>query len=155
MALALVSAGCDAILCETFADEVEAIVAVEEALETGLPVWLSLTPGPFGDLLSPNALGTTAARAAATGIERVLVNCVAASKAQAYVDAIVDLGLPSGVYANAGSREEGLGWEASSREAAAAYAALAEGWVGAGATVIGGCCGTGPLHIEALADRLA
>jgi S-methylmethionine-dependent homocysteine/selenocysteine methylase len=153
MARALAEAGCDVLLCETFANEVEALVAVEGALKTELPVWLSLTAGPFGDLLKPDALRRIARRAASTGIERVLVNCVAASRIQPYVDAISGLGCPTGVYANAGGREEGLGWEATSREAAEAYAALAQGWVDAGATVVGGCCGTGPLHVAALAER--
>lgn len=153
VASALAGAGCDVLLCETFADETEALVAAEEAVGTGLPAWLSLTAGPFGDLLSAEELGRIARRAARTGIERILVNCVAASGAQPYVDAIASAGLPIGVYANAGAKEEGLGWDSSDRRAADAYAALAQGWVDAGATVIGGCCGTTPLHIEALAER--
>ena len=72
---------------------------------------------------------------------------------QPYVDAIATAGLPFGVYANAGAKDEGLGWEARDRRAADAYAALAQGWVDAGATVVGGCCGTTPLHIQALAER--
>lgn len=153
VASALAGAGCVALLCETFADETEALVAAEEAVATGLPAWLSLTAGPFGDLVSSEEVGRIARRAAQTGIERVLVNCVAASLAQPYVDAIASAGLPFGVYANAGGKDEGLGWEASGRRAADAYAALAQVWVDAGATVIGGCCGTTPLHIEALAER--
>jgi S-methylmethionine-dependent homocysteine/selenocysteine methylase len=34
---------------------------------------------------------------------------------------------------------------------AADYAAAARGWIERGATLIGGCCGTTPAHIEALA----
>jgi methionine synthase I (cobalamin-dependent) len=33
-----------------------------------------------------------------------------------------------------------------------ALAALAEPWIDGGARVIGGCCGTSPEHIRALAD---
>lgn len=153
MALALAEAGCDVLLCETFANEAEALVAAEEAARTGLPAWLSLTAGPFGDLLTPEALRSIAARAVSTGIERLLINCVPASQAQPYVDAVADLGVPIGVYANAGAREEALGWDATSRRAAEAYAVHAERWVDAGASLLGGCCGTGPLHIEALATR--
>lgn len=153
VASALASAGCDLLLCETFANEAEALVAAEEAVETGLPTWLSLTAGPFADLLTPRALGCIAKRAVSTGIERLLVNCVAASRIEPYVDAIGGLGLPIGVYANAGAREEGIGWGTSGRAAADAYAALAVRWVEAGATVVGGCCGTSPLHIAALVER--
>lgn len=153
MALALAHAGCDVLLCETFANGAEALAAAEEAVATGLPAWLSLTAGPSGDLLSPTELRRIGADAVSTGIERLLVNCIAATKIQAYVDAIASLGLPIGVYANAGAEDEGLGWSATSRRAAEAYADLAERWVEAGASVVGGCCGTGPLHIRALAER--
>jgi S-methylmethionine-dependent homocysteine/selenocysteine methylase len=153
VASALDSAGCDLLLCETFANEAEALVAAEEAVQTGLPTWLSLTAGPFADLLTPRALRGIAKRAVSTGIERLFVNCVAASRIEPYVDAIVGLGLPIGVYANAGAREEGIGWGASGRAAADAYAELAVRWVEAGATVVGGCCGTSPSHIAALVER--
>jgi S-methylmethionine-dependent homocysteine/selenocysteine methylase len=142
------------LLCETFANGQEAIVAAEEALATGLPVWLSLTAGPFGDLLSPTELARIGTDAASIGVERLLVNCIAATQIGRYVDALGALGVPFGVYANAGRKDEGLGWGATSPRAAAAYADLAERWRDAGASVIGGCCGTGPLHIQALAERL-
>jgi S-methylmethionine-dependent homocysteine/selenocysteine methylase len=150
---ALADAGCDVLLCETFANGPEAIVAAEEALATGLPVWLSLTAGPFGDLLSPTELARIGTDAASIGVERLLVNCIAAKQIGRYVDALGALGVPFGVYANAGRKDEGLGWGATSPRAAAAYADLAERWRDAGASVIGGCCGTGPLHIRALAER--
>lgn len=155
IASALANAGCDLLLCETFANGAEAVVAVEEALATGLPAWLSLTAGPFGDLLSPAQLARIGADAVSTGIERLLVNCIAATQIGAYVDAIASLGVPIGVYANAGREDEALGWGATSPRAAEAYAELAQRWKDAGASVIGGCCGTGPLHIRALAERFA
>lgn len=155
VASALAAAGCDLLLCETFANEAEALVAAEEAVRTGLPAWLSLTPGPFADLLTPEALRSIAERAVSTGVERLLVNCVAASQAELYVDALVGIGVPVGVYANAGSRKERLGWDNPRRGAAEAYATYAQSWVDAGATAVGGCCGTSPLHIEALAARFA
>jgi len=155
IAFALAEAGCDLLICETFANEAEAFVASEEAARTGLPAWLSMTAGPFAELLTPEALRGIAARAASTGIERLLVNCVAASQAQPYVEAVADIGLPIGVYANAGAPEDGLGWDATGRHAAEAYAAHAQGWVDAGASVLGGCCGTSPAHIAALAARFA
>jgi S-methylmethionine-dependent homocysteine/selenocysteine methylase len=36
----------------------------------------------------------------------------------------------------------------------ATYADAARGWIDAGANIIGGCCGTGPAHIEALRQLL-
>ena len=155
VASALADAGCDVLLCETFANGEEALVAVEEAMTTGLPVWLSLTAGPFGELLAPLALARIGKDAASIGVDRLLVNCIAATRIGAYVTAIGSLGVPTGVYANAGREEEALGWGATSPAAVDAYASLAEQWKEAGASVIGGCCGTGPLHIQALSDRFA
>ncbi|HET6417590.1 MAG TPA: homocysteine S-methyltransferase family protein [Polyangiales bacterium] len=155
IALALASAGCDRILCETFAHPSEALVAAEEAMATGLPVWVSLTAGPFGQLLSPKALAEVARDLASSGIERVLLNCIAATRMDPYLEALSSLAAPIGVYANAGREEEALGWGASGPRAAQAYADLAERWKNAGATVIGGCCGTGPLHIRAISERFA
>ena len=155
VASALADAGCDVLLCETFANGEEALVAAEEAMATGLPVWLSLTAGPFGELRTPEELARIGNDAASIGIDRLLVNCIAATQMAAYVDAIASLGVPLGVYANAGREDEALGWGATSPAAADAYATLAERWKEAGASVIGGCCGTGPLHIQALAVRFA
>lgn len=153
VATALVRAGVDVLLCETFAHGPEALVAAEEAVETGLPVWLSLTAGPFGELLSPTQLAAIAKDAVSLGVERLMVNCVAANRTAAYVDALATLAAPIGVYANAGRKDEGLGWGAASPDAAQAYADLAERWKDSGASVIGGCCGTGPGHVRALARR--
>lgn len=155
VARALAKAGCDRILCETFAHREEAIVAAEEAMDTGLPVWLSLTAGPFGELASPAGLARIGAELAPLGIDGLFLNCVAATRIGAYLDAISHLDLPLGVYANAGRPEDGLGWGGDSPGAAAAYADLAEQWRESGAIVIGGCCGTSPMHIHALAERFA
>ena len=153
MAEALAEEDVDVILCETFPHEQEALVAVEEAVRTGKPTWLALTAGPEGTLLSPETLRNTAKAARDRGATMLLVNCVAATKTQAYVEALADLGTPFGAYANAGRFDEGLGWGAAS-DGAPAYLRFALEWIRCGATLVGGCCGTGPLHIAALARAL-
>jgi S-methylmethionine-dependent homocysteine/selenocysteine methylase len=153
-AQALVAAGVDLLLAETFASPAEAIAATEACVATGTETWTALTAGPDGDLLSPEALADAAKQCARAGASAVLVNCVAASKTDAYVDALARLGICFGAYANAGEPKEGIGWGAGS-EGALRYAALARRWLDAGATIIGGCCGTGPAHIEAVARLLA
>jgi len=49
--------------------------------------------------------------------------------------------------------DHAMGWLADGVPAAARYAELAAEWVAAGASVVGGCCGTGPAHTAALAAR--
>lgn len=152
-ALALADAGCDVLLCETFADEAEALAAVEGAAEAGLPVWLSLTGGPFGDLLKPHDFERIGRDAISRGAGRLLANCIAATKMAPYVEALMTLDAPVGVYANAGAKEDRVGWDDTDEDAAKRYLELAERWAELGATVVGGCCGTGPLHIRALRER--
>ena len=153
IARALAAAGVDLILCETFPHVGEALIAVEEAVATGLPTWVSFTAGPGADLLSPDEVARGARAAVARGAQAALVNCTPASRTLAYVERLAGCGAPFGAYANAGAPEEGLGWEATSAQGAArAYAALARRWIEAGARLVGGCCGTGPAHVAALAE---
>ncbi len=154
MARALAEFGCDILLCETFPHVGEALIAVEEAVRTGCPTWVSFTAGPHADLLSPQAMAAGARRAVDAGAEAVLVNCTPAVDTLRFVQAIADadLGVPLGAYANAGTADDQIGWNASTDPGAEKYLALARHWVDAGATLIGGCCGTRPAHIEALRE---
>jgi S-methylmethionine-dependent homocysteine/selenocysteine methylase len=166
LAEALAEAGVDLLLCETFAHPGEALVAVEEAVRTGLPTWASFTAGPSAELLTPEELTEAARRAVGAGAQAVLVNCVPASRTAELVARLAHLGVPVGAYANAGAPAEGMGWvdappgalgdgdmpaRAAERSAAAsAYAERARTWLAAGATIVGGCCGTSPAHVAAL-----
>ncbi len=160
-AASLAAAGVDVVLCETFASEREALVAVEEAGRTGLPVWLSLTAGPSGTLLSPREMARIARRAVDLGAARVVVGCTPARVLAGYLRALVAAGIPAGAAGNAGAPEDRLGYlpdwgppaptEADIEAAAARYALLAAAWIELGAEVVGGCCGTTPAHIRHLA----
>jgi S-methylmethionine-dependent homocysteine/selenocysteine methylase len=135
----LARAGVDLILCETFANVGEALIAVECARETGLPVWVSFTSGPWDDLCSPEQMRAGALAAIGRGVQAVLINCTPAPRVLPYLRACVGLGAPVGVQANA---ELGPG----------PYAEHARRWLQEGATLVGGCCGTSPAHIRALAN---
>lgn len=145
----LAACGVDLILCETFPHVGEALVAVEEAVATGLPAWVAFTAGPDGSLLTPAEVEAGAVEAARRGAAAVLVNCTAAPLTLPYVERLARAGVPFGAYANAGPAEDGLGWTEEGADVGR-YAALAARWVDAGATLIGGCCGTGPAHLRAL-----
>jgi S-methylmethionine-dependent homocysteine/selenocysteine methylase len=154
MARALATAGADLLLVETFAAPHEAVAATRACVATGLETWTALTAGPRADLLSPTELAEAARQCVNEGASAILVNCVPATRTLAYVEAIArQVGKPIGAYANAGGMDEGIGWLPRERAAGGAerYAALAATWIAAGATLVGGCCGTGPAHVEALA----
>jgi S-methylmethionine-dependent homocysteine/selenocysteine methylase len=144
---------CDLLLCETFAHPDEALAAVRAATATGRPVWLALTAGPDASLLTPAAMAEVARRAVELGVGAVLVNCTPALDTRRFLEATADCGVPIGAYANAGHADDEIGWTASPEPGAKAYATLASSWVDAGAEILGSCCGTGPAHIRALAER--
>lgn len=151
LARLLAEEGCDVLLCETFPHVGEALVAVDEAVGTGVPTWASFTAGPDADLLTPDQVHEAARQARERGAACILVNCIPASRTLEYLHAI-DVGVPFGAYANAGHVDEEMGW-APSEHAPALYADLAQTWVDAGATLLGACCGTDPRHVAELARR--
>lgn len=155
MAEALVEGGVDLVLCETFPDPSEAVAAVRAARDAGADeVWGSLTAGPEADLLSPTTLAAGAERLAAAGATVVLANCIPAVRMAEFLEELRHVGVPLGAYANAGSADDRIGWRSDTTFGPERYAQLAEGWAGQGATVLGGCCGTGPAHLRALVTRL-
>lgn len=148
---------CDMLLCETFPHVGEAVVAVKAAKATGVQTWAALTAGPNADLLSPKQMADGARRVVQAGAAAVLVNCTPAVETLPFVVALeqANLGVPIGAYANAGSADDQIGWTTCPEPGADSYLQIAKRWVDAGATIIGGCCGTGPAHIAALASEFA
>jgi len=149
MARALAESGVDLLLVETFSHVGEALVAVQEALDTGLPTWVSLTAGPDADLLSVEEVRAAGAEAVRLGVEAVLVNCIPVVEVARYLDGLRDLGSPFGAYGNTGYVDKVSGFEARELDPEA-YRALAGQWLAQGASIVGGCCGTGIEHIRAL-----
>ena len=94
----------------------------------------------------------------------VLLNCSVPEAITDGLPIIADLGVPFGAYAN-GFTGISDGFDhigatvdiLSARDdlGPGAYAEIAQGWVDAGATLIGGCCEVGPAHIAALSERFA
>lgn len=153
LASLLAAEGCDLLLCETFPHVGEGLLATQAAVATGLETWTSFTAGPDADLLTPREVAAGAIEAVRIGASAVLVNCVPARCTLEYVEALAEAvgdQVTIGAYSNAGQVDEKMGW-ASAPGAPEAYAECAATWVAAGAQLIGGCCGTGPDHVAALA----
>lgn len=93
------------------------------------------------------------ARLADAGFDLVFVQCTRFGDVDAALGPLLRAaerhGLVPGVYANDGRRWEGGAW-CGPRISPEAYAAAAVRWAEAGARIVGGCCGTGPAHIQAL-----
>ncbi len=155
----LAGAGVDFLILESMNTIDEACAAAEAALATGLPVWASFVLGPEGEILSGEALMDGVQALDALGVGAILINCVppedatrALERAREFTD------LPLGAYAHIGKFDP-PSWkfefhpQFSETEAwpPDRYAEVARGWRDRGARVIGGCCGTQPDHIAALA----
>jgi homocysteine S-methyltransferase len=140
--------GLDLILCETFPSAREAVIATEACKRSGATTWTSLTAGPSGDVMTPEAMRAAARDVVAAGADAVLVNCVAAELVAPYLDAVAAAGAPFGVYANASRWNE-------PPISSDSYVELARRWRANGARILGSCCGTGPSYTRALVSLCA
>lgn len=154
-AAALARGGADAILCETFAELEEALLAVRAARRsTGLPLVLSMTFDSGPDKTA-TVMGTTpaamAAAAAEAGAAAVGANCGAGPEHYVKVASLLRSAtdLPIWIKPNAGLpvlRDGRTVFPMGPEQ----FAAFAPDLVRAGANFIGGCCGTTPEHVRAI-----
>jgi S-methylmethionine-dependent homocysteine/selenocysteine methylase len=158
----LADSGVDLIALEMINARGYGRAAVAAAAETGLPVWLGVSPfrRPDGTLTGLPDLGDGESF---EDLLSALVDPAPAAvtvmhaKPEVTLDAIEIIRRhftgPVGVYAETGDWQppdwvfDGL--------TPAAYLEQAITWADHGARLIGGCCGTGPEHIRVLADGLA
>jgi S-methylmethionine-dependent homocysteine/selenocysteine methylase len=131
---------------ETVPDDV-AVETIAMVVETGLPVWVSFRRRP--DAMT-DEFRASLDRLAGVGASAILVNCVpAADVAESVAWLRERTALPVGCYPNLG-HGAGSHWEFDAGVGPGAYAELAASWAGAGARIVGGCCGVTPEHVAAL-----
>ena len=130
----------------------EGVAALRAA--SGLPCLVSFACGSSARLLSGESLRDAIRAVAPLEPLAVLVNCLPPSAVAACLPVLREGGLPFGVYANLGE-PAGDGSRRSEDMLPERFADTAEHWMRAGARLVGGCCGTTPEHIAALAARLA
>ncbi len=154
LAETLAEAGVDLLLLEMMQETRHAPLACAAAREVGLPVWLGVScrVGAGGALvgfdfpLVPLAETLDALLPFAWDAIAVLHSPVAAV-APALRELAARSSVPLGAYP-----EIGDGSEAAPTVQPAELAAQVRGWIAGGARIVGGCCGTTPLHIRALAE---
>jgi len=159
----LAEAGADLLVLEMMRDVDQSRICVEVAGATGLPVWVGFTcmlgvdggtvvlrnrerDLPFDDSLGP-------VMAAGGSVVAVMHSDLDAT------DPALDIVFekwrgPVAVYPHSGDWTP-PNWVFSNVIAPADFVRLAEGWVGRGVQIVGGCCGLGPEHIRLLSQRLA
>jgi methionine synthase I (cobalamin-dependent) len=155
---ALAGAGADALLIETQGDIEEAEILLRCCRRTGLPVVVSFTfdAGKAHDRTMTGATPERAARAmeqlgadaiganCGTGVENFIPICRRLHEASQ---------LPVWIKANAGLPVM-EGGELRYRDTPEAFAAYLPALLSAGASFVGGCCGTNPAYISALRNCL-
>ena len=157
-AQAIADAGADGIVIETMSDPAEAALAVAAAHETGLPVVACMT-FDSGAKKDRTMMGATPEQAAeqltAAGADVIGSNCGQGIAGMVEVcrrlHAATDR--PIWIKANAGLPEMVDG-KTVYRQTPAEFAAYVPQLVEAGASFIGGCCGTTPEFIRAVAEKL-
>lgn len=157
----------DVLLCETMHSIAEGYAATEAANEAGLPVWVSFTVADDESerLRSGEDIADgVAAISQFANVEAVLLNCSSAEAITAALPRIAKSAqhLRFGAYANGFSEAFLASIDDSSGESTYseynedltphAYAHIAQTWQQQGASIIGGCCGVFPEHIEALTE---
>ena len=157
-ARASAEAGADGIVIETMSDPTEAALAAAAASETGLPVVACMTydAGADKDRTLTGATPEQAAEAlVAAGANVIGSNCGHGIgdmvKICRRLHAATDL--PVWIKANAGLPEM-VGDEVVYNQTAEQFASYVPQLVEAGASFIGGCCGTTPDFIRAVAEKL-
>ncbi len=156
-ARAILAAGADLFVVETMMSLQEcraAVIAVREVCD--LPVMVSLTYQENGRTLYGTDPVTAIVTLQSLGADAVGLNCSTGPEAmRPLVEAMAGYAtVPILAKPNAGLPELKDGetvYRMQPEEFAAAAAALVE----AGAAIVGGCCGTTPKHIRALADAVA
>jgi len=155
---AIAQAGATGIVIETMSDPAEAELAVAAAHDTGLPVVACMT-FDSGAKKDRTMMGTTPEQAAerltAAGADVIGSNCGQG------IAGIVDVcrrlhaatDRPIWIKANAGLPEN-IDGKTTYRQTPAEFAAFIPQLVEAGASFLGGCCGTSPDFIRAVADKL-
>ena len=153
-AAALADSGADGLLLETFNTIREARAATEAAASTGLPVIVCFTCVAGGRLLSGEDAREAAAVVSRPGVVAVGVNCTTcAALPEALARVSAGTTLPLVAYANNAFFATDSTFLAAQPLSPAAYAAQAATWAAAGARLVGGCCGTNPAYIAAVASQ--
>jgi len=165
-AQALLTGGADGFIIQTMTALDEATIAIEAAKSVSgdLPVFASMAFDRAGDgfrTMMGVDVEAAVSKIVSLGVDAVGFNCGTLSLdeyvelAEKFVSAVKALSDDVAIYAepNAGKPElvEGRAVYKVSPED---FAAAAEKIHSAGVNIIGGCCGTGPEHIKAVAKKL-
>ncbi|MBV8595637.1 MAG: homocysteine S-methyltransferase family protein, partial [Candidatus Eremiobacteraeota bacterium] len=147
----------DMLVLETFASVAEAMLALQAAKATApaIPALVSLSVVEDGKTAGGDPLATAFAALVDGGADAIGVNCAVGP--QVVYDALAPIAeridAPLSVMPNAGYPHR-LDDRTIYESSPTYFGAFAQRFAELGATIIGGCCGTTPDHIRAIAEAL-
>ncbi len=156
--LIMAEAGADVICLEMMIDQPCFELTLDAATDIGLPVWVGLTTTlmPDGDfrLYAGDPLAPAIALSVANDVDLINIMHTEVEFVAGSIDAVRQgWDGPIGVYAHSSTETE-EGWVFEDVISPVAYCDFAIGWKAQGISVIGGCCGTSPSHVESMCERL-
>ena len=154
---ALAEAGVDLFALETLMGADEALAALDAAADIGLPVMVSFSAEVDGGLLFGGTVWEAAAMAQELGAAAVGVNCsVGPDQLEAVIAGIRErVSIPVIAKPNAGMPKITETGEAVYSMGPEEFALHMETLHKAGASLLGGCCGTDPEYIRMLCKKLS
>lgn len=154
----MADAGCDLIMMEMMRDADYSLWATEAAVATGLPVWIGISTEPRDDgtltgFARPDEPLTeiVAALAGAGGDVISIMHTLPNHIEEALKIVRGTWQGPLGAYPESGFFKM-PDWQFVDIIEPSALITYARQWQAAGASIFGGCCGTNPQHIKALAQ---
>ncbi len=155
MAEWLAAAEPDLIWIETMNTAREVTAAAGAAAACGLPFVVSIVANESGDLLSGERLEPVVEAAVSLGAIAIGLNCIPPSGLTRHLPRLrAATDRPLIAYGHIGNPDPICGWSFSQEMEPQRYAAAAAEWVRLGAQIVGGCCGTTPDHVAAIASRI-
>ncbi|MBA2255480.1 MAG: bifunctional homocysteine S-methyltransferase/methylenetetrahydrofolate reductase [Chloroflexi bacterium] len=153
----LLEGGVDVLVFETFSDLEELLAGIGEAQAlSDLPIVAEMTFGEELVAIDGTTPAAAAAALTAAGVEAIGVNCGVGPLV--CLDALVQIGPATPGIARSIMPNAGLPQRVEGQFVYAAgpsyFAEAVERFIGAGAAIIGGCCGTTPEHIAAMRQWL-
>lgn len=149
----LAQAGPDLLAVETIPDIDEAQVIVELLDDLDVPAWVSYSVRGAATCAGQPLSDAFAVLTGHQSVVAAGVNCSdQADVLEAVTTAVTVTGLPAVAYPNRGGS-----WVSQTRrwEYDGPFdVSLVDAWVAAGARLVGGCCGTGPAEVAAIAQHL-
>ncbi len=144
-------AGADMVLLETVNSIIEARVALEVAKALGLPCWIGFVPDERGRLFTGESFRQAVTELEPLGVDAILLNCAPPNDiTTGMAELAPHARSPIGAYAHIG-RFDPPEWMFTDEFPPNRYRDVAAHWKQMGARILGGCCGTTPDHIAALA----